>query len=172
MLGFLVVFYKLAATKKQHIMSFRISILFSFLLLVACNDGKKSNDSDLDGQDSSPVQVTPTLKKGSGIGSVKAFRLPGEIDAALAETGKQIFTQKCTACHNIGKKLVGPDLTGVVEKRRPEWIMNMIMNPIEMLSKDPEAKALLAEFNNLPMTNQNVPEDEARALLEYFRTLK
>lgn len=151
-------------------MSVRISILFSFLLLTACNDSKKSDGSD-PGQGSSPEEVT-TLKKGSGIGPVKAFRLPGEIDAALAETGKQIFTQKCTACHIVGKKLVGPDLTGVVEKRRPEWTMNMIMNPVEMLSKDPEAKALLAEFNNLPMTNQNVPEDEARALLEYFRTLK
>ncbi|PKP44202.1 MAG: cytochrome C [Bacteroidetes bacterium HGW-Bacteroidetes-13] len=150
-------------------MSTRISILFSFLLLIACNDSKKSDASE---SVSTPEQTATTLKKGSGIGPVKAFRLPDEVDAAMAETGKQVFTQKCTACHIIGKKLIGPDLTGVVDRRRPEWIMNMIMNPIEMLSKDPEAKALLAEYNNLPMTNQNVPQDEARALLEYFRTLQ
>lgn len=150
-------------------MSFRIFISVGLLLLFACNDNKKSGESE---SSSTPEQETTSLKKGSGIGPIKAFRLPGEIDAVLAENGKQVFTQKCTACHVIGKKLVGPDLTGVIERRRPEWIMNMIMNPIEMLSKDPEAKALLAEFSNLPMTNQNVPEEEARALLEYFRTLQ
>ncbi|MBU2525886.1 MAG: cytochrome c [Bacteroidetes bacterium] len=138
--------------------------------LSACNDAKKS-----DAQTQQPKADKPaaeTIKKGSGIGPVKAFRLPETIDAALAEEGKAIFSKKCVACHMAEQKLIGPAMKGVTERRRPEWIMNMIMNPIEMLSKDPEAKALLAEHNNVPMTNQNIPEEEARALLEYFRTLK
>ena len=49
--------------------------------------------------------------------------------------------------------------------------MNMIINPGEMLEKDSLAKELLAEFNGVPMINERITEDEARAMLEYFRTL-
>ena len=47
----------------------------------------------------------------------------------------------------------------------------MIMNPEEMVEKDPAAKALLAEYL-APMANQNITEEEARAILEFFRTKK
>ncbi len=49
--------------------------------------------------------------------------------------------------------------------------MNMIMNPTEMIKKDPIAKALLMEYNNAIMLNQNVNQQDARALLEYISTL-
>jgi hypothetical protein len=49
--------------------------------------------------------------------------------------------------------------------------MNMILNPEEMLQKDPLAKALFMEFNGQLMTDQQLTVDEARAILEYFRTL-
>jgi hypothetical protein len=38
-----------------------------------------------------------------------------------------------------------------------------------MVQQDPTAKELLAEFMT-PMPNQNLTEEEARAVLEYFRT--
>ncbi len=49
--------------------------------------------------------------------------------------------------------------------------MNMILNPEEMVQKDPDAKALLIEYNGSPMANQSLTEEEARNILEYFRTL-
>ena len=49
--------------------------------------------------------------------------------------------------------------------------MNMLLNPTEMLEKDPIAKALLEEYNNMIMTNQNLSEQEAREIAEYLRTL-
>jgi len=49
--------------------------------------------------------------------------------------------------------------------------MNMIINPTEMIKKDPIAKALLKEYNNAIMLNQNVNQNDARALLEYIRSL-
>jgi len=48
--------------------------------------------------------------------------------------------------------------------------MNMILNPEEMIQKDPIAKQLLIDSNGAPMANQNLTEDEARSILEYFRT--
>jgi hypothetical protein len=47
--------------------------------------------------------------------------------------------------------------------------MNMVLNPQEMLQKDATAQELLAQFMT-QMPNQNLTEEEARAVLEYFRT--
>ena len=69
------------------------------------------------------------------------------------------------------KIFIGPPMIGIYKKRSPEWVMNMIMNPDEMLKKDPVAKALLKKYNNTMMLNQNISEEEARAIAEWFRTL-
>ncbi len=105
-----------------------------------------------------------------GVGPITSITL-GEIDDVLVEKGKELYKINCTACHKMGKRVVGPALAGITERRTPEWVMNMIMNPEEMVEKDPTAKALLAEYL-APMANQNITEDEARAILEFFRTKK
>lgn len=69
------------------------------------------------------------------------------------------------------RKLIGPGMKGIYDRRSPAWVMNMILNPTEMLQKDETAIALLKEYNNVMMLNQNLSEKEARALSEYFRTL-
>ena len=71
----------------------------------------------------------------------------------------------------VNEESVGPAIKGILDRRSPEWIMNMILNPTEMLQEDPIAKKLLAEYNNEYMYNQNLIEDEAREIIEYFRTL-
>jgi cytochrome c1 len=103
-----------------------------------------------------------------GVGPISSIDL-GDIDDALVETGKETFKANCTACHKIKKRFVGPALQGVTERRSPEWIMNMILNPEGMVAEDPIAMALLAEYSS-PMANQSLKEDEARAILEYLRT--
>tara|TARA_R110001606_G_scaffold96370_1_gene213441 strand:- start:3782 stop:3922 length:141 start_codon:yes stop_codon:yes gene_type:complete len=45
------------------------------------------------------------------------------------------------------------------------------MNPQEVFAKDPIAKKMLAQFNGVSKAYQIIKEDEARAILEYFRTL-
>jgi mono/diheme cytochrome c family protein len=84
--------------------------------------------------------------------------------------GQEIFDTKCSACHKWGERYVGPALAGVTKRREPEWIMNMILNPDEMIKQDEQAKALFAQYLT-PMTFQNVSEDEAKAILTYFRSL-
>ncbi len=112
---------------------------------------------------------TPTLDN-KGVGKIKSIKL-GDIDQKMVAQGKTLFKAKCTACHKFKKRFVGPGLNGVTERRSPEWIMNMMLNPEEMVAKDPVAKALLAEYN-APMANQSLKVTEARAILEYFRTKK
>ncbi len=106
-----------------------------------------------------------------GIGPVKELKLPETIDPDMAAQGKKLFSTMCISCHLADKKLVGPAPKGILERRSPEWVMNMILNPTEMLAKDEFAKKLLAEFNGVPMVNERITEEEARAMLEYFRTL-
>ncbi|MBI2279335.1 MAG: cytochrome c [Bacteroidetes bacterium] len=104
-----------------------------------------------------------------GIGPIKSIDITADVNTAMATEGEAIFTAKCTACHKIGKRYIGPDLAGVTTRRTPEWIMNMILNPVEMVEKNEIAKKLLAEYN-APMANQNLTEEEARKVLEFFRT--
>lgn len=106
-----------------------------------------------------------------GVGPIKSLALPAEIDQVMATRGKDVYDRMCTACHRADKKFIGPAPTGLLKRRSPEWIMNMILDPEGMVKNDPLAKALLIEFNGSPMANQNLTEDEARAVLEYFRTL-
>jgi len=107
-----------------------------------------------------------------GIGPIKSIEIPAEIDQAMAAKGKEVYEQMCLACHRVGKKFIGPAPNGVLDRRTPEWVMNMILNPQEMVQQDPLAKDLLQEFNGSPMSNQGLTEEQARAIVEYFRTLK
>lgn len=62
-------------------------------------------------------------------------------------------------------------MKGIYTKRSPEWVMNMIINPERMIKEDPIAEALFEEYNRTPMLNQNISEEDARAIAEYLRTL-
>ena len=107
-----------------------------------------------------------------GFGPIDSVFISEEIDVAMANKGKSLYEQKCNACHKVGSTFIGPPPNGILNRRSPEWVMNMIINPEEMLQKDTLAKALFMEFNGQLMTNQEVSFEEARAMLEYFRTLE
>ena len=106
-----------------------------------------------------------------GVGPITSLSLDEEINSEMAAQGKEVYDQLCLACHRIGKKFIGPAPNGILERRSPEWIMNMILVPEKMVKEDPLAKELLVEFNGSPMANQGLTEEQARAVLEYFRTL-
>ena len=106
-----------------------------------------------------------------GIGPITSVTL-GAIDQSMADKGQKLFKTKCSSCHRTNRKFIGPNPTGIMKRRSPEWIMNMIMNPEEMVQKDPIARQLLIKFNGSPMANQNLTKEETRDVLEYFRTLK
>jgi cytochrome c2 len=87
----------------------------------------------------------------------------------MAAEGLKVFDQKCSACHKMGERYVGPALGDVTKRRSPAFIMNMALNPLGMVEKHPETKKLLAEYL-VAMPNQNVSPEQARQVLEYLRT--
>jgi mono/diheme cytochrome c family protein len=113
----------------------------------------------------------PVDLSNKGIGPVKNITISESLDSDMVSLGQEIFEVKCTACHMPNQRMIGPALAGILERRSPEWVMNMIINPTEMIQKDPIAKALLLEYNNAIMLNQNVNQEDSRAILEYLRSL-
>jgi mono/diheme cytochrome c family protein len=113
----------------------------------------------------------PVDLNNKGVGPVKKVDFADEIDTEMAARGEAKFNSICVACHMVEQRMIGPAMKGVYERRSPEWVMNMILNPNGMLKEDPIAKALLKEYNNAIMLNQNLSRDEARDVAEYLRTL-
>lgn len=115
-----------------------------------------------------PEVKSDYLKTGNkGIGPIKSFE-EKPLNQALANQGNQIFITSCAICHDIDQVKLGPALAKVTERRTPEWILNMILNPAEMLEKDSDAIALRSSYAAM-MIDMGLKEDEARAVLEYLR---
>lgn len=153
------------------------------ILIMACGGKEEKKESfSIDRKKATtekPVSNETTGVKASeritldnkGVGPISSLNLDEEINTEMAAHGKEVYEKMCLACHRIGKKFIGPPPNGVLERRSPEWVMNMILNPEVMVKEDPVAKDLLMEFNGSPMANQGLTEEQARAVLEYFRTL-
>lgn len=137
-------------------------------LLTACGGGGESPTQEDTGAEAAPIYTPKPKPSPLGTGPIKEEVTLGEINAELATEGEAVFTQMCIACHKMDKKHVGPALAGVIDRRNPTWVMNMILDPETMVKEDPVAKELFAEYLS-PMANQNLTEDQARAVLEYFR---
>ena len=115
--------------------------------------------------------ATPIDLENKGIGPIKDLVFDSTIDDAMVAEGATALKQKCTACHRAEGKLIGPAMKGIYERRHQAWVMNMLLNTTEMVMEDPIAKALLSEYNNILMINQNLSQEEARAIAEYLRSL-
>lgn len=147
-------------------------------LIVSCGEKKeekkdgfevsrtKTEDKKAEEKEGVPVDLG-----NKGVGPITDLEFPDEINDEMAARGKAKFDAICVVCHMIDKRMIGPALKGVYDRRSPEWVMNMILNPDGMLKEDPIAKALLKEYNNAIMLDQNLTEDEARDVAEYLRTL-
>ncbi len=127
---------------------------------------KKEEKKEAVSSDGVPIDL-----KNKGVGPIKSVSFEEEIDKDMASRGEKEFNTICIACHTINERMIGPPMAGIYQRRSPEWVMNMILNPDGMLKEDPIAQALQKEYNNAIMLNQNLSEEQARDLAEYLRTL-
>jgi len=117
---------------------------------------------------------SPKSSEGSEVGEVKKsivgfVDLTDPLEEDLVNQGAEIFSQKCSKCHTLDTvKFFVPSFAGVTNRRSPEWIMNMMLNPEDMLENDPTAKRLLEE-HKIKMPEQELTVDQARGVLEFLR---
>jgi len=141
-------------------------MIASIVGFVACTDSKPSSNEPLDTQ-----ELTKNQPEVHGT-EIKAdeVQLTHPLNAQWVADGKGIYELKCQACHKLtDEKLVGPGWKGVTQRRKPEWILNMITNVDMMLEKDPQAQKLLEDCL-VRMPNQNLTKEEARKVLEFQRS--
>ncbi len=147
-------------------------ILFLAIFIAACGGGASNdNKATADPYDAakSTENSNPDYDPKRGEGKFTKVEVASTLDAAMATTGEKVFTVKCSSCHKLTEeKLVGPGWEGVTARHTPEWIMNFVTNTDEMLNKDPKAQAQL-EICLVRMPNQNIADDDARALYEFMR---
>lgn len=155
---------------KTHFSIIGSAILIAFTLIYGCSGSQDNSPSEGLKPESPASENSNDPMKNKGVGPVKSVTL-GPIDQAMVAEGQKIFQEKCSACHKPTEKFVGPAPKGILDRRSPEWIMNMILSPDKMVKEDPVAKQLLMDYNLAPMANQNLTEEQARKILEYFRTL-
>jgi len=90
--------------------------------------------------------------------------MPGN-DAGTVEHGRQLFYSKyaCQSCHIVDTKTdkgyIGPTLTQVGSRLTPAWVDAWLKNPQALRPGTTEP-------------NQNLSEDDARALTAFLMTLK
>src|ERR1051325_4337312 len=105
------------------------------------------------------------------VGVMFAFSLIATAKTSIDE-GKQIFTTRCTSCHNVNKQLVGPALAKVDERRDIDWIINFVHSPKGMIVRnDKDAVALYNQFNQVTMPDhQDLTADNIKNIVAYIKT--
>ena len=86
------------------------------------------------------------------------------------EKGEKVYQAYCIGCHKIGERQPsGPDLKDVSSRREESWLVRWIVEPDQMLAEgDPIATQLKQEFNNIPMPNFGISEEQAKDVLAYI----
>lgn len=82
-----------------------------------------------------------------------------------------IFNKRCTACHTYGKGIkVGPDLKGVTERRKRDWLMRFIHASSSVIkSGDPIATALFSQFKKQRMPDwTDLSDKQVHGILDYI----
>lgn len=165
-------FWSIKWSFKNHIMKRKNLVLVFFLsslFYISCGGDQQSSVTD----ETPPAPVStapaPPPSDAKGVGKFTHVELTHPLDQKMVTAGQGTYDVKCNSCHKLtDEKLVGPGWKGVTDRRAPEWILNFVTNTDEMLDKDAEAKAMM-EICMVRMPNQNLKDNEARAILEFMR---
>jgi cytochrome c5 len=104
-----------------------------------------------------------------GIGIVRNVALTNPLELDKVERGRAIYLAECRSCHTLDDQLtVGPGWKDITQRRKPEWIMNMITNVDVMLDNDEEALKLM-EACGTRMRVETMSLSDARDVLEFMR---
>jgi|WetSurMetagenome_2_1015567.scaffolds.fasta_scaffold607626_1 cytochrome c len=143
------------------------------VLMVVCILAVTTFVSNSFGSGRTSKTINPELQDqggDKGTGPFKDVKL-GPVDQAKARKGLGIFMDKCFLCHELDNKKLGPPLRNITKQETPEFILNMIVNPVEMQKLNDKIKDQMKKYNNLPMLDQQISQPDALNILEYLRSV-
>lgn len=92
-------------------------------------------------------------------------------DARIQE-GSELFSANCASCHALNNKVVGPALSGLVDKYEEdyEWMIAWIQNNTKLIKAgDERALAIYNEYNGQAMNVfENLSEDQITSILMWI----
>lgn len=95
----------------------------------------------------------------------------GSGGAKFSAEAAATFNKRCTACHTFGKGVkVGPDLKGVTERRKRDWLIKFIHASSTVInSGDATAVSLFAEFKKQRMPDwTDLSEKQINDILDFI----
>jgi len=91
----------------------------------------------------------------------------------LDHEGREIWRQNCMSCHSLNKKVIGPALLNVFERRGSLWIVSLVRNNEKLIqSGNTAAINLFNEYRRIQHTNFEQMLDEKFSILMTYLYLK
>ncbi|MEQ9403704.1 MAG: cytochrome c3 family protein [Cyclobacteriaceae bacterium] len=91
-------------------------------------------------------------------------------DEAVIAAGEATFKANCTQCHQVHKKVIGPALENIYERRSIEWLNAWIKNSQKLIaSGDEDAIAIYEEYNKTAMPAYPFDDNQVMELLAYIQ---
>src|SRR5688572_29656868 len=85
--------------------------------------------------------------------------------------GATLFKSNCASCHQLDRRMTGPALKGVNDRREEAWLLKWIKNsPAMVASGDPAAVQIFNEYNKTPMPAfPMLSEGDIKSILAYIK---
>ena len=95
------------------------------------------------------------------------------VSSAQAQDGKTLFKTNCAACHKTSsKKLIGPGLANINNKRSQEWFNSFVSASQSFInSGDADAIKIFEEYNKVIMPDQALSDADLNAIYEYIKSV-
>lgn len=95
-----------------------------------------------------------------------------DLDETKQKEGRKLFKSLCASCHKLDRKLVGPMLGGVEERRENDWLLAWIKNNAAFrASGDRDAIAIYEEYNGSAMSAFPQLSDQQVNDILYYTTV-
>jgi mono/diheme cytochrome c family protein len=94
------------------------------------------------------------------------------VKASPVEEGRTLFMTRCAGCHNVNRKLTGPPLAGVDQRRSIDWIIAFVHSSRTMIDGgDKDAVALFEKYGRTSMPDHtDLTKDNILQIVEYIKS--
>lgn len=91
-------------------------------------------------------------------------------EQSAIEAGKTVFENNCAQCHAVHKKVLGPALANVYERRSIDWLKSWVKNSQAFIaSGDEDAIAIYEEYGKVQMPAYPFSDEKILNIMAYVK---